>query len=310
MNRFFKVVFSIICAVAFCFGAVAQEAWAQEAKPRLGLSVSPLQASPMLLQHLRLSDGEGLVVENIVAGSEIEAAGLSQGDIVLAIDGHALTKPQDLTAYIATKKSGDQVTLDVIQKGEHRQIYAKLDNLPDGILWKYAKPVAGPGQSRLGSSPFGASVFGLPGSGGGAFGGAGNGGAGSGASGTQAYSGKSVFQSMTYDNGQMKSTIVTIDGPVSDDNSAIEVRIGENSWKTTIGEISKLPEEPRVVAENAINRSSRFSFSFGPADSMFEEMMNMQREQMERMNEMMQRQFAPNPGELKESDATGIDIQS
>ena len=68
MNRFFKVVFSIICAVAFCFGAVAQEAWAQEAKPRLGLSVSPLQASPMLLQHLRLSDGEGLVVENIVAG--------------------------------------------------------------------------------------------------------------------------------------------------------------------------------------------------------------------------------------------------
>ena len=65
-----------------------------------------------------------------------------------------------------------------------------------------------------------------------------------------------------------------------------------------------------MVAENAINRSSRFSFSFGPADSMFEEMMNMQREQMERMNEMMQRQFAPNPGELKESDATGIDIQS
>ena len=149
MNRFFKVVFSIICAVAFCFGAVAQEAWAQDAKPRLGLSVSPLQASPMLLQHLRLSDGEGLVVENIVAGSEIEAAGLSQGDIVLSIDGHSLTKPQDLTAYIATKKSGDQVTLDVIQKGEHRQIYAKLDNLPDEILWKYAKPVAGPGQSRL-----------------------------------------------------------------------------------------------------------------------------------------------------------------
>ena len=299
MNRFLNIVLSFVCAIVFCIGGVASEADAQEAKPRLGLSVSPLQASPMLLQHLRLSEGEGLVVENIVAGSEIEAAGLSQGDIVLAIDAPPNTPPHDLTAYIATKQPGDQVTLDVIQKGEHRQLYAKLDNLPDEVLWKYAKPVARPGQSRSGASPWSGNspLLRMP---------------GSSSSGGQNYGGKSVFQSMTYDNGQMKSTTVTIDGSVNDENSTIEVKIGENSWKTTIGEVSKLPDEPRMAAQSAIDRSGNFSFSFGSGESIFEEMMNMQREQMERMNEMMRRQFAPSPGiEPEVNDApTGIDIRS
>lgn len=302
MKHFFKILLSLSCLTTLCAGAFGNDAWAQDAKPRLGLSVSPLQASPILLQHLRLADGEGLIVENIVAGSELEAAGLSQGDIVIAIDGNPLSKPQDLTTYIATKKSGDQITLDVIQKGEHRQIYVKLDNLPDEVLWKYAKPVAAPGKSRLGASPWQGSMrFSAPASP--------NSGASS--TGASSVSGKSVYQSMVYSGGEMKSSSVTIDGPANDDKSIIEITIGNDSWKTTVGEISKLPDEAKAAAQAAISRSGSFSFSFGPADTFFEEMMNRQREQIEQMQRLMDKQFGPAvPAPSQTAPADAFDIQS
>lgn len=271
-NKIQQFIIVLLACLSF-----AASAWAQESRPRLGLSVSPLKAPPILLQHLKLSDGEGLIVENIVAGSELEAAGLSQGDIVLAIDGIPLSKPQDLTSYIKTKKSGEQITLDVIQKGDHRQIYTKLDNLPDEVLWKYAKPVTGPGKSPLGNphSSLGQSFPSpTPSS--------------PSAGVTNRGSAKSVFQSMIYSDGERKISSVTIDGSTDDPNAIIEIKIGDDAWKTTIGEIDKLPDEPKTAAQNAIQRAE--NFAFGQPDDLFQEMMKRQQEQLERMHELWNRQ--------------------
>ena len=262
-------------------------AWAQNERPRLGLSVSPLQVSPLLLQHLRLAEGEGLMVSNIVVGGELEAAGLSQGDIILAIDGHALSRPSEITSYVATLPKNTQVTLDVIQKGEHRQIYLKLDNLPDEIVWKYAQPVSRPGRSPLGpgmknvNPPASPRLHAQP-----------NGSSNS----------RSMFKSIVSTQDGIKDTTVIISGSVDDPNAEIEITIGQDNYKTTIGEIGKLPEEAQKVAEQVVHQSGSFSFSFGGngfGDDLFEEMIQRQSEQQRRFEEIFRQMFEGNDPSLQ-----------
>ena len=116
---------------------------------------------------------------------------------------------------------------------------------------------------------------------------------------------------MVYSGGEMKSSSVTIDGPANDDKSIIEITIGNDSWKTTVGEISKLPDEAKAAAQAAISRSGSFSFSFGPAGDLFEEMMNRQREQIEQMQRLMDKQFGPAvPAPSQTAPADAFDIKS
>jgi guanyl-specific ribonuclease Sa len=272
----------IIFLIALFITLLSTNAFAQNERPRLGLSVSPLQVSPLLLQHLRLAEGEGLMVSNIVAGGELEAEGLSQGDIVLAIDGHALSRPSEITSYVATLPPKTQVTLDVIQKGEHRQIYLTLDNLPDEIVWKYAQPVSRPGRSQLGS---GGQSFAVPstpqinaqprGTG----------------------SSISISKSILSTKDGIKDSTVIINGPTDDPNSEIEITIGQDNYKATIAEIDKLPEEAQKAAQQAIQQSGNFSFSFGGSfgGNIFEEMMQQQKEHQRMMDEMFKQMFDEDP---------------
>ena len=280
----------LLSALLCCEFAFAQD----NGRVRLGVSVTPLQASPILLQHLRLSEGEGLMVSNVAVGGELEAAGLSQGDILLAIDGHPLSQPSDLTDYVAKLPAKANVTLDVIQKGEHRQIYLALDNLPDDVSWKYVVP--GTNRSRTprllpnqGTMPKSA----VP------------------AQPLQPQAGAGLAQQMTFssiistDEGIKRST-VKISGPSDNPDTQIEITLDSDTFTTTIGELDKLPEDARTAAESAIAQSRNFSFSFG--GSMFgnpfgaqggndwmEEMMRRHQEQMQMMDEMFQRQFGPMP---------------
>ena len=274
MNHRLYLIITIFFTLFFtCSTAFAQN----NDKPRLGLSVSPMQASPLLLQHLRLAEGEGIMVSNVAVGSELEAAGLSQGDIVLAIDGNPLEKPSDLTKYIQTLPKGTQVTLDVIQKGEHGQIIAALDNLPDEVEWKYVQPITSLGRSGLNMyrmNPPSGQTFG-PSQRSQNFG-------------TQ----KSTFSSIISTPQGIQSSTITIDGDKSDPNSKIEIIIGDNTYRTTIGEIDQLPDEARTAAQSALSQSQNFSFSFGFGNGdIFDEIMRIQMEHMQKMDEMFQKQF-------------------
>lgn len=272
MSRFHHTwifIFSLLLLLFSTTSALAND----PDRPRLGLSVSPLQASPLLLQHLQLAEGEGLMVSNVAVGSELEAAGLSQGDIILSIDGHPLSRPSDLTSYIANIPAHQQVTLDVIQKGEHRQIYLSLDNLPDEIVWKYAQPVASP-RNRLSRRPTTRSQsFQVP----------------------QNNTQNNVASQMTFssvistDQGLKQST-VRITGAPDNPDSDIEVTLNDDTYQTKVGDIDSLPEDARTAAKSALSQSGSFSFSFG-GSSMMDEMMQRHEAQMRMMDEFFNRQF-------------------
>jgi S1-C subfamily serine protease len=54
---------------------------------------------------------QGALVAAVVPGGPADNAGLSAGVLITAIDGHAITDPTQVTAYLLTKKPGQQVAL-------------------------------------------------------------------------------------------------------------------------------------------------------------------------------------------------------
>lgn len=74
----------------------------------IGVSISPVDET--LAKANGLSKAEGVFVQDVI-GDAAKAAGVRGGDIILSIDGKPLKAPNELQAYIATKRPGDKVKL-------------------------------------------------------------------------------------------------------------------------------------------------------------------------------------------------------
>lgn len=276
-----------LAAILLASLLISTVAMAQEARPRLGLSLSSVELPSLLLQHLKLAPGEGLMIDNIAVGGEIEALGLSKGDILLSIDAQPITTVAELNAYIAKLAPKTRVSLEVIQKGEHRQVFVTLDSLPDNIVWKHVDDLQLRPQRALRSlqhqalpSPRGAQT-----------------------PNAQAIqnSQRMVFRSQIASPNGIKQSNVTIEGDPQNADSRIEIVIDNRSYQSTVGDIESLPDEPRIAAQNALHQAGQFSFSFGGGSDPFEEMMQQHRREMENFQEIFQRlmfqaPIGPRPG--------------
>ena len=68
----------------------------------------------------------GALVATVNPGSAAEAAGLIQGDVIVGINGSAVTSGPSLTGYVRRYSAGDQVTLDVVRDGVQQQVLVTL----------------------------------------------------------------------------------------------------------------------------------------------------------------------------------------
>ncbi len=68
----------------------------------------------------------GALVQEVVAGSAAEAAGVVVGDLIVAVDGRPVQDIGDLRVRIINTRPGTTVTLDVIRGGELTKLEATL----------------------------------------------------------------------------------------------------------------------------------------------------------------------------------------
>jgi serine protease Do len=119
------------------------------AHARLGVGVQELNQS--LAESFGLKRAEGALVASVQPGSAAERAGIQVGDVITKIEGTPVGAAGDLSAYVGISKPGDKVTLEVLRKGERRNLAAVLGAADTG---KAAKAAAEPksGGGRLGLS--------------------------------------------------------------------------------------------------------------------------------------------------------------
>jgi S1-C subfamily serine protease len=111
------------------------------------MGVSTQTLYPQLARKLGLETDYGGLLSEVVPGSPADEAGLrpgdekvrfqaaayeAGGDVILAVDGHKVVRPDALSHLISFYQPGDTVTLEVLRDGERKQVEVTLGKRPGG----------------------------------------------------------------------------------------------------------------------------------------------------------------------------------
>ncbi|MBQ5785929.1 MAG: Do family serine endopeptidase, partial [Alistipes sp.] len=96
----------------------------------LGVSYRPIDEAfvEQMGEELGIKQTGGLYVNEVVAGSAAEDAGLRKGDIITAIDGVQTNDSSVLTEKIAQKRPGDKVMISYKRNDSDKKVEVKLKN--------------------------------------------------------------------------------------------------------------------------------------------------------------------------------------
>ncbi len=115
-------------------------------RPRLGVTVLPVDAYPEAIRKRFKLPEYGLVIQEVEKGSPAEKAGLRGakehiyvytpngdvldfgvgGDVIIEADGVPIRNINDLRAVLFKKRPGDTVTLKIIRDGKERTVVVRL----------------------------------------------------------------------------------------------------------------------------------------------------------------------------------------
>jgi S1-C subfamily serine protease len=104
-------------------------------RPWIGIYYTPITPALAEEQDLPVDSGALLATSSggggaVFPGSPAEAAGLRDGDIIVALDGEQLTAETDLSTLILPHAPGDTVTLRVLRDNAATEIEVTLGKLP------------------------------------------------------------------------------------------------------------------------------------------------------------------------------------
>ena len=77
-----------------------------------------------------LKGRKGAVVADLVPNGPASRGGLQQGDVVVAVNGHAVGTSSEMTREVAKAKAGDVLHLDVFRDGKERNVDIKSGTRP------------------------------------------------------------------------------------------------------------------------------------------------------------------------------------
>ncbi|HYW05499.1 MAG TPA: trypsin-like peptidase domain-containing protein [Longimicrobium sp.] len=99
-------------------------------RPQLGITLKDV--SPEDAEVFKLSRISGVVVNDFPAGATSPArdAGVRRGDVIVGVDGAVVERTGQLQRLVATRRPGDQITLDVVRYGSRQQLRVKLGEAP------------------------------------------------------------------------------------------------------------------------------------------------------------------------------------
>jgi serine protease Do len=89
----------------------------------LGLVVADI--TPALQRELELEQAAGVAVKSVDAGSPAAKAGLTPGDVILAVAGRPVTRARDLKQAIDKLAPGELIPLQVMRGGARRFVALK-----------------------------------------------------------------------------------------------------------------------------------------------------------------------------------------
>jgi 2-alkenal reductase len=100
-------------------------------RPFLGISFRPVD--PNEASELGVTVGEGVMVEQIEAGSPVAKAGLQTGDIIVGINGHPIDANTSVLNLMLRFRVGQQVVVDIVRDGQADTLKVTLGAFPEEV---------------------------------------------------------------------------------------------------------------------------------------------------------------------------------
>ncbi len=113
---------------------------------KLGIAIQDVNQS--LAESFGLEKPAGALVSSIEKGGPADRAGLQPGDVILALNGKAVTASGDLPALVATMQSGETARLQVWRKGKQLEIAVRIGAFEEPARAQILEE--SPGKARLG----------------------------------------------------------------------------------------------------------------------------------------------------------------
>ncbi|MHB8668702.1 MAG: DegQ family serine endoprotease [Burkholderiales bacterium] len=113
---------------------------------RLGVTIQ--EVDQQLADSFGLKRPGGALVASVEKGGPAAKAGIKAGDVILAIDGHAIATSAQLPGRVADVKPGSNTTLEISRNGALKEIVVKVGEL--GSDQVASADVTSPERGRLG----------------------------------------------------------------------------------------------------------------------------------------------------------------
>ncbi|KAB2639683.1 MAG: PDZ domain-containing protein [Verrucomicrobia bacterium] len=110
--------------------AAATPAEVVKASPYLGIGSGDVPE--VLAAHLGLKAGAGIVIRSLDPDGPGAKAGLAQYDVITRIAGQAVGSHADLVKQIQSRRTGDEITVELIHQGQAASKSITLAARPDG----------------------------------------------------------------------------------------------------------------------------------------------------------------------------------
>lgn len=108
--------------------------------PKVIIGIQMEEPSDALRHHLRLHAGHGVMIATVIDDSPAENAGLHQYDVIVRVDGEAVTGAEVIKEALSDKEAGDEIELVVIHAGDKHEVEVKLAPYESELHTFFAQP--------------------------------------------------------------------------------------------------------------------------------------------------------------------------
>ncbi len=113
---------------------------------RLGLGFQPVTAD--LADAMGLDGVHGALVSQVEPGGAAARAGIQARDVIVAVNGTAISHAEELPRRVARNQPGSVIDLTIVRDKQRRDVKATLDVIPDDPTPVSAHPGVGPAPEK------------------------------------------------------------------------------------------------------------------------------------------------------------------
>lgn len=94
------------------------------------IGVEPQDITPELAESFGLSQKTGAIIAGVLRGGPADRAGIRPGDILIAVDGKAITDTTEMLNLIAQLKPGNKAKMTILRKNEQTNLDVLIGKRP------------------------------------------------------------------------------------------------------------------------------------------------------------------------------------